>query len=208
VAMVPGTPWTPGGIERPSAGSADGLGTSACCNHATEHSSEMILPLRRWHRCQVLALAILLPIAFVFGVLARKPVPTPAGLPPELTPGLLAAGKPVWDRDQIFPKVPVSIRLWGQSDHSGSFTVSFSAPADFIKPDLMVYWIAGNPRPEDILPTNAILLGAFGPAALPLPDQAAVSDGRLVLYSLADAEIVDVSQPIQVRKMNQSPSPP
>ena len=192
----------------------------------------MILPLRRWHRWQILALAILLPIAFVFGVLARKPIPEPAGLTPELAPGLLPAGSPVWDRDQLFPKVPVSIRLWRQSDHSGSFTVSFSAPADFIKPDLMVYWSAETPRTDGILlkpdktvsvsvanpwgdntlPTNAILLGAFGPAALPLPEQATVSDGRLVLYSLADAEIVDVSQPIQIpvqmQKVNQSPSPP
>ena len=172
----------------------------------------MILSLRRWHRCQIVALAVLLPIAFVFGVLARKPIPESVELRPELAPGLLPAGSPLWERDHLFPKTPVSVRLWGPSDLSGSFSVSFAAPADFVKPDLMVYLLAGNSQPGDTLPTNSILLGEFGPTALPLPAQTVVSDGRLALYSLADAEIVDVSQPIQIpvqiQRMNQSPSPP
>ena len=62
---------------------------------------------------------------------------------------------------------------------------------DFVKPDLMVYW-----APESNLttpcPTNAILLGAFSSPPLPLPTKLNKSPGALVLFSLADDEIVDV----------------
>jgi hypothetical protein len=167
----------------------------------------MIRPLRHRHRWQVLALGILLPIAFVFGVLARKPVPAPAELPAELTPAPLPLGSLVWNRDHLFPKAPVSIRLWEQRNHSSSFAVVFSAPANFIKPDLMVYWLDKNSDLYDGLPTNAILLGAFGSAALPIPDHAPSWGGEFVLYSLADGEVVDASQPIQLNPASQPPKP-
>jgi hypothetical protein len=50
---------------------------------------------------------------------------------------------------------------------------------------------------EDVLPDDAILLGSFDPSIpmpLPLPQQAANSAGRLLLYSLGDHEIVAVSK--------------
>jgi hypothetical protein len=52
------------------------------------------------------------------------------------------------------------------------------------------------------LPENAILLGAFGPTALLLPEQAAKSGGALVLYSLADGAVVDVSQSFSLQTFN------
>jgi hypothetical protein len=47
------------------------------------------------------------------------------------------------------------------------------------------------------LPTNATLLGSFNAPALELPAAAAKTEGSLILFSLADQEIVDVSQPSQ-----------
>jgi hypothetical protein len=167
----------------------------------------MIRPLRHRHRWQVLALGILLPVAFVFGVLGRKPVPVAAELPADLAPAPLPLGNLVWNRDHLFPNAPVSTRLWEQRNHSSSFAVDFSAPASFIKPDLLVYWLEKNPDLYDGLPTNAVLLGAFGSAALPIPDHAANPGGEFVLYSLADGEVVDASQPIQLNPVSQPPKP-
>ncbi len=89
------------------------------------------------------------------------------------------------------------IRVWHPATGTGVCAVSMSAPADFIKPDLMVYWVSGSAGRTETLPTNAILLGAFGSVALPLPDEVAHTPGVLVLYSLADGEWVDVSKPFQ-----------
>jgi hypothetical protein len=52
------------------------------------------------------------------------------------------------------------------------------------------------------LPGNAQLLGAFNSSsALVLPAEAATQTGVLILYSLADNEIVDVSKPIRVNEV-------
>ena len=66
-----------------------------------------------------------------------------------------------------------------------------------MKPDLLVYWLAGSVRVTGKLPDQAVLLGAFQPSvALPLPQNAAATGGSLVLYSLADQEVVDASAPL------------
>ena len=80
---------------------------------------------------------------------------------------------------------------------AGKFGVEFSAAKDFVKPDLIDYWVAGNPTIADELPDNAVLLGSFSSMPLPLSDEAMKSSGALVLFSLADNEIVDASKPIR-----------
>ena len=78
----------------------------------------------------------------------------------------------------------------------GALAVALSAAKDyFIKPDLMVYWVAGNPPAVNPLADLGRLLGGFDAGNLPLPAEAAATNGVLVLYSLADNEIVDVSKP-------------
>ncbi len=71
-----------------------------------------------------------------------------------------------------------------------------SAPKNFAKPDLLVYWIAGNATTFDMIPDNAVLLGSFSNSApLPFPRGEAESSGVLILYSLANHEVIDVSKP-------------
>jgi hypothetical protein len=61
-----------------------------------------------------------------------------------------------------------------------------------------VYWVAGTLGSTNKLPDNSQLLGAFIPSvALALPANATTQTGVLVLYSLADNEMVDVSGPVQ-----------
>jgi hypothetical protein len=154
----------------------------------------MILPLRERHRRVFVVLGVLLPIAFVVGIAARNAVPRVATLPPELSSWSQTFTATDYDRDELFTTSPVRVQLWREQD-TGRFAVGFVAAKDFLKPDLIVYWIAGHPNDTDELPAEATLLGAFSAGPLLLPVEATTADGSLILFSLADQEIVDVSKP-------------
>ena len=47
------------------------------------------------------------------------------------------------------------------------------------------------------MPEYAQLLGAFGSTGMRLPEQAASGEGLLMLFSLADQEIVGISKPVR-----------
>jgi hypothetical protein len=141
-----------------------------------------------------MVLTLVLPVALAFGLAARKAAPTNV-----LTPGISGAvagyNDVQWRRDDLFPKAPLRGELFREHPGAGRFALKLSARGDFLKPDVLVYWAAGNAAPMDKLAGDAILLGAFGSAFLPLPEVAAISPGVLILYSLADQEIIDVSRP-------------
>jgi hypothetical protein len=156
----------------------------------------MILPLRQRHRRTVFALGFFLPVAFAVGIAARKPTAMVAELPMALVATSETFESVAWERADLFAKSPVQVRLLRERNKSGRFAVAFSAAKDFVQPDLIVYWVAGNPIFTDTLPDQAILLGAFNAPPLPLPDEIEKSSGAMILYSLANGEIVDVSKPI------------
>ena len=143
------------------------------------------------------ALGIFLPVAFALGIAARKSAPTVAELPAALAETSQKFEAVEWERAGCFSKSPVQVRLLREHKDAGQFAIELFAAKDFVKPDLIVYWVAGNPNVTDTLPASAILLGSFSAAALPLSDEVGKSNGVLILYSLADNEIVDVSTPIQ-----------
>ena len=161
----------------------------------------MIRPLRQRHRRMVIVLGIFLPVAFVVGIAARKPVPGMASLPKELVASPRTFAVTEWERADLFTKTPIQVRLLRERAGAAHYAVEFSAAKDFVKPDLIVYWIAGNPNLTETLPDNARLLGTFNSSvALPLSPDAATGSGVLVLYSLADQEIVEVSKPFALQK--------
>lgn len=153
----------------------------------------MIRPLRILHRRTLAVLGVVLPVAFGLGIAARKPVPQMGALPIELRDATPQHAATVWERRDLFTNAPVQVRLLRET---GRFAVACAAPTDFVKPDLLVYWSASPPT-TDKLPNGATLLGAFTASALPLPADAANRDGLLVLFSLADQEIIAVSQHIR-----------
>ena len=157
----------------------------------------MTRPLRQRHRRMVIALGIFLPIAFAVGLAARKPAPVVAQLPAALAAPSKAFEMVEWERSDLFTKSPIQVRLLREQKGAGRFAITLSPAKDLVKPDLIVYWITGSPSITDTLPNDARLLGGFGSVALPLPGEATNTSGVLVLYSLADHEIVDVSQPFQ-----------
>jgi hypothetical protein len=158
----------------------------------------MIRPLRQRHRRQVIVLGIFLPVALAVGIAARKPVPTLSELPAALAGAPPTAAVAVWNRGDLFSNAPVEVQWLRETRDSGRFTISFSAAKGFVKPDLMVYWVAGDPAITDALPGGARLLGAFSPDALPVPSETMTNRGVLVLYSLADNEIVARSKPLRL----------
>ena len=163
----------------------------------------MIYPLRQSHHHIIIALGILLPVTFVVGIAARKPLPKVNTLPNEISPAINLFAAEVWSRADLFPKSSVRTRLLREQSGTGKFAVALSAAKDFVKPDLLVYWLNGNPNVTDALPDNAILLGAFNAPQLPLPAAAEKTNGLLALYSLADNEIVDISKPIHLDGLSQ-----
>ncbi len=157
----------------------------------------MILKLRQRHRWIFAMLGVLLPAALAVGILARRSVPSSTTLSPDLTSWTQTFTATEHQPDNLFSNTPVRVSLW-RDQESGRYAISFSAARDFAKPDLLAYWIAGHPTPTDALPPDATLLGAFAGGPLTLPAAAVTSEGTLILFSLANQEIVDVSRPARL----------
>ena len=148
----------------------------------------------------VIALGIFLPVAFAVGIAARRPVPTGHSLSATLAGEPLHFENVVWDRSDMWAQRAIRTRLLSDKPDGKRFAVELSAVNDIVKPDLIVYWVPGNPKIEEALPDNATLLGAFvqtKPTALPLPGETATKSGVFVLYSLADHEVIAVSKPFR-----------
>ncbi len=153
----------------------------------------MILPLRQRHRRIMFVLGVLLPVTLVLGVAGRKATPTVPQLPGALLVNSPKFDRVVWTRDNFFPGTAIQARLLGDQTNSGQAAIQFSAPQNYLKPDLLVYWAANASNISNSLPADAVLLGEFGPLALPVPDEVTRSPGVLLLYSLADDEIAAMS---------------
>lgn len=160
----------------------------------------MIRPLRQLHRRTFAVLGIALPVAFAISIAARKPVPSVANLPAELNSSSKKLAETVWEREDLFARVVVRVQLSRGAAGVGGYAVSLSASLDFVKPDLIVYWVPGNPNVSDTVPENAQLLGSFSASGLKLPSESATGIGSLILFSLANQEIVDVSKPMQINE--------
>jgi hypothetical protein len=140
----------------------------------------------------------LLPLLFVLGIVLRRPVPREGTLPPELSPQPVTFSATGYERGDLFAESPVRVRLF-RDQASNTLAVGLSAAKNFLKPDLMVYWSGGSPTTRETLPPGAKLLGAFVTTVLVLPPEASTTDGCLILFSLANQEIVATSKPTRFR---------
>lgn len=156
----------------------------------------MLLPLRRRHRRMFAVIGVLLPVSFVAGVAARKPVPTTTALP-LLSPSAQAAYSiNQWERHDLFTNASVRVQLLREASNGNRTAIQLSAPKGFVKADLLVYWLPAKSAPNDHIPDDAVLLGAFlSGQPLPVPAALTSKTGSLILYSLADHEITATSKP-------------
>ncbi len=140
-------------------------------------------------------IGILLPVAFVAGVAARKPIPITAPSDALLSPRQTFS-QSGWNRSDLFTNVAIRVELLRDAANTNRIALQISAPKMFVKADLLVYWLPADSIPKDNIPDDAVLLGAFvSGQPLPMPPTVAKKSGRLILYSLADHEILSVSQP-------------
>ncbi|MEO8429377.1 MAG: hypothetical protein ABI651_19975 [Verrucomicrobiota bacterium] len=154
----------------------------------------MIRPLRRRHRVMVCTLGVLLPFVFVAGIAARRPVPVARSVPVELESKLSDFGTVVWTKADLLPGQRIITSLRRNAASLVAVTFMFR---DLAKPDVLVYWATGKGTAVEGLPDNARLLGALSNGVpLPIPAAARGEAGRVVLYSLADHEVVATSKPL------------
>jgi hypothetical protein len=156
----------------------------------------MTRTLRQRHRRIFAVLGVALPVAFIIGMAARTPVPAVDSLPGEIAGEPLRVAARQWSRDDLCTGTSIQAALVRERAGSGRFAVELTPPKDFARPDLLVYWMAGGSTVTEAIPDDAILLGGLdGSVPLPFPPGSPPSNGMLILYSLADHEIVDVSKP-------------
>ncbi len=156
----------------------------------------MIYSLRQKHRQIFGVLGVLLPLMLVIGIAARRAVPPLEMLPPELSSVSQTFTATDTVHDDLFAKAEVSVRVW-KDLQSGQLAVGFNAPKHLLKPDLLVYWTPSARQSLAELPADAVLLGAFAAGPLAVPPEAAEVAGALVLFSLGDQALVDVSKPVR-----------
>lgn len=145
-----------------------------------------------------LVLSALLPSAFVLGLASRRGVPTSAPLS-ALGADSAPSYEARWMRDELWEKEQLRTRLLEDFTHP-KLALEVAASDPIVRPDVLLYWVAGNPEIGDSLPNDATLLGAWIPApprAVELP-KTVNGAGRLILYSLADHEIVNLSKPFTI----------
>src|SRR5215467_2318980 len=97
----------------------------------TSKGCTMTLELRQRHRQVIFPLGMLVGLVFMFGVLNRPSVPVMETLPPELTRQIQSFTATGEERNDLFEKAPVRVRLWRQQQN-GSLAVDFIAPRDFL----------------------------------------------------------------------------
>jgi hypothetical protein len=139
-------------------------------------------------------LGMVLPVVLVVGLYERTSVPVMTSLPAGLVTNRPVSGSLVLLKTCAFPHTSTSAKLFG-TQKGDDFTIQISTGVEPEKPDVLVYWVPGSPPGFDKIPAGAFLLGELGSQSLSLP-VGERPDGVLMLYSLADGEVIDVSNPI------------
>lgn len=149
----------------------------------------MIRPLRIRHRRTIVALSGLVPLLFVAGLLVRGPIPrmeiVPGGTPARPPVGAVVTAR----SDDSWAELAIRT-TWYREEATSRRWVRLEILDELKRPDLLVYWSAS--RSGATLPDDAVLLGGIadgGTGSWPLPT-GKETGGVLLLYSLADAEVV------------------
>jgi hypothetical protein len=154
----------------------------------------MIQPLRQCHRAAFAALAVLLPVAFIAGIAARKGAPVVASFPGVLNGSLDASARVLRKESDLWPGRRIRTTL---GVAASGLIVEFIS-GELVGPDVLVYWETGEVQGTEGLSEKAQLLGGFSTGApTPLPVHEGET-GRFTLYSLANHEIVARSKMLTI----------
>ncbi len=108
----------------------------------------------------------------------------------------------LWSREDLWDHRRITTRLLSDAGSAGQFMIETFSKDRIVFPDLLVYWTPEGTNPQDSLPHAVFLLGRFDPSGLTplsLPSEALTQPGSLILYSLANHELVGRSKPFSAR---------
>jgi hypothetical protein len=138
------------------------------------------------------ALLAVVPLLYLAAVAARPEAPVMAELPAPLA-GDAPAGRLLLEADDLFDRVPITVRLRAGDDGDGRI-LELTPRAPLAEPEALAYY-SGEPSGAG-LPPAAVLLGAMDgtrPRTFPLP-AAAAGGGWIVIYALGHQEVVATAE--------------
>ena len=145
----------------------------------------MIHPLRTTHCSMFLALALFLPVLFVSGLFSRHKWPTK---PTPDSIQLRADEVAVSEQTANLNGRKFAVRIFADRSNQDELEIQLSPTLSLVIPDVLVYWSETESTPE--LSANARLLGPFSPTDhYRLPAEAR-GRGFIVLYSLAQKQVL------------------
>ncbi len=159
----------------------------------------MIRALRQRHRTTTTVLSIILPVVFLLAVALRKPLPISAPRPGLITATQPTFNNPIWEKNDLWVKPLIKTRLFSNNptNQPSKFAVQLIPEQPIIRPDVLAYWTPTMVGIIDQVPDSAVLLGPItGERVMPLPSSSANTLGSLILYSLADHEVIGISSPL------------
>ena len=137
----------------------------------------------------VTALAVILPVLFIAGLRARRPIPSVPRLPDHESGVDERAGFTLWN------EVGLKVRLDSSSAARPKTFLDIIPVREFGEPDLLLYWDDRKPETGK-LSENAILLGSLKgakPRRMVVPQSVPSSAGYVVLFSLAHQRVIATS---------------
>ncbi len=159
----------------------------------------MIRPLRQIHRASAIVLSVTLPIVFVAAIALRSPTPLVAARSGRVNSTESAFKTLVWEKSDLWTKPVIKTRLFSDEPASkpSRLAVQLIPDQSLTRPDVLIYWMPSVAGPLDQVPDDAVLLGSIAShPVMPLPVSPGKTLGALILYSLADHEVLAVSKSI------------
>lgn len=152
----------------------------------------MILSLRRRHRWLTTILSVLLPLAFVAALFARKvPRANEASAAfPALAPTL---SQVLLSKNDLWPNHNISTRVCGDAHLPTQLTLELQPLEELKAPEVLIYWSPQNAGAPEVLLHEAYLLGTLAgkqKRTWLLPEAALRADGTLIMYSLGYQKIL------------------
>jgi len=157
----------------------------------------MILSLRRRHRMMMFSLALILPIAFVAGLVIRQPIPATQDLPVSSTPLSSEDWQLCFEKEDHWPGLPITMRLYANRQSGTQLAMELQPRTNLKTPDILVYCHLTSSSSTGQLPERAQLLGTLAGTEkrlFILPAAASEQETSIILYSLAHQKIIAETQ--------------
>ena len=151
----------------------------------------MIARLRSRHRLMTCVLAVVVPVVFAAGILARESVPVHEGSAAAERP---QTGEILWESADAWGDLGIRTRVFLPGEGASAHVLELAPAADFQQPDVLVYWSERAPQVAEGVPTGAILLGRLAGAQVRRYELPGATAGHVILYSLAHQESVGTAR--------------